>query len=82
LIHAAQQHEGKQRFMKVVTELSQAFALCAATDDATAIRDDVAFCQAVRSALARRAVAPGGRPISSTPPFASSCRRRSLPTAR
>ena len=51
--HVLQQHDGKLRFVKVVTELSQAFALCAATDEATAVRDDVAFCQAVKSALAK-----------------------------
>lgn len=43
--------------MQVVTELSRAFALCAASDEATAIRDDVSFFQAVQSALTKQ----GGR---------------------
>ena len=41
--------------MKTVRELSQAFALAVPRDEALAIRDDVAFFQAVRAALAKRA---------------------------
>ena len=41
--------------MQVVRELSQAFALAVPHEDAIRIRDDVAFFQAVRSALAKRA---------------------------
>ena len=37
--------------MQVVTELSRAFALCAASDEATEIRDDVSFFQALQAAL-------------------------------
>ena len=44
---------GKARFTQAVTDLSKAFALCAASDEAVAIRDDVAFFQAVKSALAK-----------------------------
>ncbi len=56
LIPAAQEHvlaqeDGKKRFVQVVSELSKAFALCAASDEATAIRDDVSFFQAIQSAL-------------------------------
>ncbi len=56
LIPAAQEHvlgqeDGKQRFIKVVTDLSRALALCAASDEATEIRDDVAFMQTVQAAL-------------------------------
>jgi type I restriction enzyme R subunit len=56
LIPAAQQHiyeqqDGKPRFVQVVTDLSRAFALCAASDEATEIRDDISFFQAVQSAL-------------------------------
>jgi type I restriction enzyme R subunit len=46
-----EQEDGKQRWSKVVTELSQAFALCAASDEATAIRDDISFFQALQAAL-------------------------------
>ncbi len=49
--HILAQEDGKQRFVQVVTELSRAFALCAASDEATAIRDDVSFFQAIQSAL-------------------------------
>lgn len=45
------QEDGKKRFVQVVSELSKAFALCAASDEATAIRDDVSFFQAIQSAL-------------------------------
>ena len=41
--------------MQAVRELSQAFALAVPHDDAIRIRDDVAFFQAVRSVLAKRA---------------------------
>jgi type I restriction enzyme R subunit len=37
--------------VQVVTELSRAFALCAASDEATEIRDDVSFFQALQAAL-------------------------------
>ncbi|HWB60749.1 MAG TPA: type I restriction endonuclease subunit R, partial [Chthoniobacteraceae bacterium] len=61
LIPAAQEHvlaqaDGKKRFVQAVTELSRAFALCAASDEATEIRDDVAFFQAVQAALNKKAL--------------------------
>ncbi len=64
LIPAAQQHvleqeDGKKRFIQVVVELSRAFALCAASDEATAIRDDVSFLQTVQAALNKQTT--GGR---------------------
>jgi len=49
--HILQQENGKQRLLQVVTSLSRAFALCAASDEATAIRDDVSFFQALQAAL-------------------------------
>ncbi len=49
--HILAQEDGKPRFVQVVTELSRAFALCAASDEATAIRDDVSFFQALQAAL-------------------------------
>ncbi|MFM7166834.1 MAG: type I restriction endonuclease subunit R [Planctomycetaceae bacterium] len=57
--HILEQEDGKKRFVQVVTELSRAFALCAATDEATAIRDDVAFLQALQAALNKQTT--GGR---------------------
>ena len=59
LIPAGQEHilgqdDGKRRWMQVVAELSRAFALCAASDEATAIRDDVSFFQALQAALGKQ----------------------------
>ena len=51
--HVLQQENGKQRFVQFVTELSRAFALCAATDEAIELRDDIAFFQAIRASLAK-----------------------------
>jgi type I restriction enzyme R subunit len=51
--HILQQDDGKDRFVRVVTELSQAYALCAGTEEAIAIRDDIGFFQAVKAALAK-----------------------------
>ncbi|MEX2158631.1 MAG: type I restriction endonuclease subunit R [Dehalococcoidia bacterium] len=51
--HVLQQDDGKARFMKAVTELSQAFALASTHETALQIRDDIGFFQAVRAALAK-----------------------------
>jgi len=58
LLPAAQEHilaqeDGKNRCLKAVTSLSQAFALAVPHEAALAIRDDLGFFQAVRSALAK-----------------------------
>ena len=53
--HILAQENGKERCLKAVRELSQAFALAVPHEAALRIRDDVAFFQAVRSALAKRA---------------------------
>ena len=53
--HILAQDNGKDRFVKVVRELSQAFALAVPNDEAIRIRDDVAFFQAIRVALTKRA---------------------------
>ena len=62
LLPAAQEHilaqeDGKDRLLKAASELSKAFALAVPHEEALAIRDDVAFFQAVRAALAKRAPA-------------------------
>jgi len=49
--HILEQEDGKRRWVQVVTELSQSFALCAASDAATEIRDDVSFFHALQAAL-------------------------------
>jgi type I restriction enzyme R subunit len=58
LIPAAQEHvlvqdDGKKRFVKLVSEISKAFALCATAGEAEALRDDISFFQAVQSALTK-----------------------------
>jgi type I restriction enzyme R subunit len=52
--HILQQDDGKQRFIQLVSDLSRLFSLCSASDEATKIHDDIAFFQAVRSALAKK----------------------------
>ena len=64
LLPAAQEHilaqeNGKERCLQAVRELSQAFALAVPHEEAIRIRDDVAFFQAVRSVLAKRAAGEG-----------------------
>ncbi len=59
LLPAAQEHilsleNGKDRYLKAVQQLSLAFALAVPHDEALAIRDEVAFFQAVRAGLAKR----------------------------
>ncbi len=59
LLPAAQEHvlaqeNGKDRCIRAVRELSQAFALAVPHEQAIAIRDEVAFFQAVQAVLAKR----------------------------
>ena len=53
--HILAQEDGKERCLRAVRELSQAFALAVPHEEAMRIRDDVAFFQAVRAVLAKRA---------------------------
>ncbi len=53
--HILGQSDGKDRLLRIVQELSQAFALSVPHEDALRIHDDVAFFQAVRASLAKRA---------------------------
>jgi type I restriction enzyme R subunit len=53
--HILKQENGKDRCLRAVRELSQAFALAVPHTKALAIRDDVAFFQAVQAVLAKRA---------------------------
>lgn len=48
--------DGERRYLKAVTDLSKAFALCVPDERALTIRDGVGFFQAVRSALAKATV--------------------------
>ena len=58
LLPAAQEHilaqpDGRARLLQAVTEVSQAFALALPDPEALRIRDDLAFFQVVRAALAK-----------------------------
>jgi len=53
--HILQQVDGKDRCLDAVRALTLAFALAVPHEDALRIRDDVAFFQAVRASLAKRA---------------------------
>ena len=55
--HILAQEDGKERYSRAVRALSQAFALAVPHDEAMRIREDLAFFQAVRSVLAKRAAA-------------------------
>jgi type I restriction enzyme R subunit len=55
--HVLSQEHGKDRCIRAVRELSQAFALSVPHEEALRIRDDVAFFQAVQAVLAKRAPA-------------------------
>ncbi len=60
LLPAAQEHilaqeKGKERLLAAARDLSRAFALAVPHEAALAIRDEVAFFQAVQSVLAKRA---------------------------
>ncbi|MBM4326976.1 MAG: type I restriction endonuclease subunit R [Deltaproteobacteria bacterium] len=53
--HVLAQNDGKNRLAKEVAELSKAFALAVPHEKALKIRDDVAFFQAVKAVLIKRA---------------------------
>jgi len=53
--HILTQRDGKERLLRAVLELSQAFALAVPHEDAIRVRDDVSFFQAVRASLIKRA---------------------------
>jgi type I restriction enzyme R subunit len=53
--HILRQENGKDRCVRAVRQLSQAFALAVPNAEALRIRDDVAFFQAVQAVLAKRA---------------------------
>jgi type I restriction enzyme R subunit len=55
--HILAQENGKDRCIRAVRALSQAFALAVPHEEALRIRDDVAFFQAVQAVLAKRAPA-------------------------
>lgn len=66
LLPAAQQHvfaleDGRERLLQAVTELVRAFALAVPHPKAMAVRDEVAFFQAVKAAVVKTSTSGGGR---------------------
>jgi len=59
--HLVAQEEGRERWLSAVGDLSKAFALSVPSDEALALRDDLAFFQAVRSVLLKRGTSDLGR---------------------
>ncbi len=80
--HILQQEDGKKRFVQVVSDLSRAFALCAASEEADGLRDDVSFFQALQTALKQQQRQRQDSRTRSTPRSASWSRRRSSRRAR
>lgn len=57
--HVLKQDDGKERLLKYVTGLSQAFALAVPNEAALKIRDEVGFFQAVKASLAKTTITTG-----------------------
>ena len=57
--HILAQQDGKKRFVAIIGSLSKAFALCATSDFAKGIRDEVSFFQAIQAQLTKRADSEG-----------------------
>lgn len=60
--HILQQGNGKERLLRAVTALSQAFALAVPHPETTRLREEVSFFQAVRSVLAKSVPGDGRAP--------------------
>lgn len=57
--HILTQEDGRKRYIEAITRLSKAFALSIPDDRAIAIRDDVAFFQAVRATFVKTTTVDG-----------------------
>lgn len=51
----------KKRYLNTVTELAKAYALCATTDEAQAINDEIAFFKAVKATIVKQLGKGSGR---------------------
>ncbi len=60
--HILELEDGKQRYIKAVTELSKAFALVSSLDEAIAIRDEVSFFQSIKATVAKPTTTGGKSP--------------------
>jgi len=52
--HVLGQQDGKKRFADTALQMSKAFSLCCTLDEAKAVREEVAFLQAVKVLLTKR----------------------------
>jgi type I restriction enzyme R subunit len=55
--HILGQKEGQKRFADCITAMSQAFALCSTYEDAIPYREEVAFLQAIKTAITKQSTA-------------------------
>ncbi|MDH6100349.1 DUF3387 domain-containing protein [Anabaenopsis sp. FSS-46] len=62
LNHILGLEEGKQGYIKAVSELSKAFALVSSTDEAIAIWDEVGFFQAIKASMVKYTTVKGKTP--------------------
>ncbi len=60
--HILELEDGKQRYIKAITELSKAFALVSSLDEAIAIRDEVSFFQSIKATVAKPTTTGGKSP--------------------
>jgi len=51
--HILQQEDGKQRWFDAVLGVTQAFSLCGTLDEAAALREEIAFFQAIKGVIAK-----------------------------
>jgi type I restriction enzyme R subunit len=51
--HILQQEDGKQRWFDTVLGITRAFSLCGTLDEAAALREEIAFFQAIKSVIAK-----------------------------
>jgi type I restriction enzyme R subunit len=51
--HILQQEDGKQRWFDAVLGITRAFSLCGTLDEAAAVREEIAFFQAIKSVIAK-----------------------------
>jgi type I restriction enzyme R subunit len=51
--HILQQEDGKQRWFDAVLGVTRAFSLCGTLDEAAALREEIAFFQAIKSVIAK-----------------------------
>jgi type I restriction enzyme, R subunit len=59
--HVYAQEDGRDRLLAIVEPMEKAFGLCGARDEAIAVRDEVAFFQAVKAMVLKSSVERGGQ---------------------